>query len=81
MEADERLDAAAARIPSVKGDGDYMERGEDVARNLDKLYAYLQRRLTDGHIRNDDEALGEVAEHLSALGSAWREAANRGPAR
>ena len=55
-----------------------VERGEEVARNLDRLYTYLQRRLTEGHLANDDDALGEVARHLSELGSAWREAARRG---
>lgn len=54
-----------------------LERGKDVARNLDRLYAYLQRRLTEGHLRNDDAALGEVACHLHELASVWREAARR----
>ena len=54
-----------------------MKQGEGVAHNLDRLYTYLQRRLTEGHLQNDDEALGEVAAHLTELSSAWREAARR----
>ncbi len=49
-----------------------MERGGEVARNFDRLYAYLLRRLTDGHHRNDDGALAEAARHLGDLGQAWR---------
>jgi flagellar protein FliS len=52
-----------------------MKRGDEVARNLDRLYTYLQRRLTEGHLQNDDGALEEVANHLTELGAAWRQAA------
>lgn len=54
-----------------------MDQGGEVAGNLDRLYSYLQSRLTQGHLHNDDEAFGEVASHLAELGSAWREAAGR----
>jgi flagellar protein FliS len=53
------------------------ERGGEVAGNLDRLYAYLQRRLSEGHRRNDDAAFAEIAAHLGELGAAWREAAAR----
>lgn len=54
-----------------------IEKGGDVARNMDRLYAYLLRRITEGHLRNDDSAFAEVASHLAEVGSAWREAASR----
>jgi flagellar protein FliS len=54
-----------------------MERGGDVARNLDRLYAYCQRRLAEAHARNDDRAFAEIAGYVAALGSAWREIASR----
>ncbi len=54
-----------------------MDRGGEPARNMDRLYAYLLRRLSEGHLRNDQGALSEIAGHLSELGSAWREAAKR----
>ena len=54
-----------------------VERGGEVAANMDRLYAYLMRRITEGHLRNDDAAFAEVATHLGELGAAWREAAAR----
>jgi flagellar protein FliS len=53
------------------------ERGGEVAANMDRVYAYLLRRLGEGHRRNDDAAFAEIATHLSELGAAWREAAAR----
>jgi flagellar protein FliS len=53
-----------------------MEQGADVAKNLDRLYGYLQRRLTQAHLRNDDRVFEEIAGHLQELGSAWRTAAS-----
>lgn len=53
-----------------------MRAGGEVARNLDRLYTYLLRRLMSAHVHNDDSALAEVARHLSELGSAWRKAAD-----
>ena len=54
-----------------------LERGGDAARNMDRLYAYLVRRTSEGHRRNDDAAFAEVATHLGELASAWREVARR----
>lgn len=54
-----------------------MQRGGDVARNLDRLYTYFLARLTHAHLNNDAEALTEIAGHLSELGGAWRTVAGR----
>ncbi|MCP3979382.1 MAG: flagellar export chaperone FliS [bacterium] len=54
-----------------------MDRGGEVARNMDRLYDYMQRRLMTGQLRDDDEAFGEVATYLTDLGDAWREASRR----
>ncbi len=54
-----------------------MESGGEPARNLDRLYHYLQRRISEGHARNDEQALIEVGRHLGELGAAWREVASR----
>lgn len=54
-----------------------LERGGDVAKNLDRLYHYLIDRMTRSHIDNDDAGFAEVAGHLSELGAAWREVATR----
>jgi flagellar protein FliS len=54
-----------------------MDQGAEVAQNLDRLYGYMQRRLSEGHLQNDDSILGEVANHVGELASAWREVAGR----
>ncbi len=54
-----------------------MEAGGKVARDLDRLYDYLLRRVTEGHLRSDDRAFAEVAAHLGELAAAWRESASR----
>jgi flagellar protein FliS len=52
-----------------------MDEGGEVARNLDRLYTYLNLRLSEAHINNDDDAFAEIAGHLTELGAAWRQAA------
>lgn len=56
-----------------------MSRGE-IAQNLDRLYIYMQQRVSYGHLHNDDEALKEIAEHVSEMTAAWRAAAEQTPA-
>ena len=51
--------------------------GGDVAANLDRLYEYWKRRISQAHLNNDDAAFGEVATHVGQLASAWREVASR----
>lgn len=52
--------------------------GGDVARNLDRVYGYLLRRLSEAHVHNDDGAFAEILTHLESLGEAWRDIADRG---
>ncbi len=54
-----------------------LDRGGEVAANLDRLYGYFQRRLTEGHLDNNDAAFSEVQGHLEELGSAWQTVAGR----
>jgi flagellar secretion chaperone FliS len=54
-----------------------MERGGEVAKNLDRLYSYLLVRLCEGHLRNDAAALEEVSRHLEDMAQTWREVAAR----
>ena len=56
-----------------------MEAGAEVSRDLDRLYDYLLRRVTEGHLHSDDEAFAAVATHLGEMASAWREVASRRP--
>jgi flagellar protein FliS len=77
MAAKGRAVKRASRCLSLLQTSLDLERGGDVAGNLDRVYAYLLRRLGEGHRRNDDAAFAEIAAHLAELGSAWREAASR----
>ena len=43
------------------------ERGGDVALNLGRVYDYCQRRMLQGHLRRDVEALREVRKLLAEL--------------
>jgi flagellar protein FliS len=51
-----------------------MERGGDVARNLNSLYEYMLRRLTEANIRKDAEPAREVQGLLRELVPAWEAA-------
>jgi flagellar protein FliS len=67
----------AVRCISVLQSSLNLGQGGEVARNLDRIYGYVLRRLSEGLRDNDDRALAEVARHLGDLGSAWREVARR----
>jgi flagellar protein FliS len=47
------------------------EKGENIAKNLDSLYNYMQRRITEGDLMQDLKALEEVIQMLEELKSAW----------
>ncbi len=48
-----------------------IEKGGDVARRLQLIYAFLLRRLLEVDFRNDPRICDEVAEHLRILRSSW----------
>ena len=48
-----------------------MERGGDIAQNLDDLYDYIQRRLLLANARNDEEGLEEVHALLTQIKAGW----------
>lgn len=48
-----------------------MEKGGDIAQNLDSLYDYIQRRLIIANMENDPAILDEVAGLLMEIKSAW----------
>ena len=52
-----------------------MEKGGEVAANLEALYGYMLRRLLDVDIRNDARAAEEVINLLEPLCSSWSELA------
>lgn len=44
-----------------------------VAQDFDRIYIYLQRRLTEANIRKDKEILEEVLTHLRMMRDTWKE--------
>ncbi|MFH1861459.1 MAG: flagellar export chaperone FliS [bacterium] len=48
-----------------------LEKGQDVARNLSKLYEFLGRQLTIANLNNDAEVLRSVVTVLNDLRSTW----------
>ncbi|MBW1995829.1 MAG: flagellar export chaperone FliS [Deltaproteobacteria bacterium] len=47
------------------------EKGGQIAKNLNLLYAYMLRRITTGDIERDSKAYDEVIEILGQLVDAW----------
>jgi flagellar protein FliS len=47
------------------------ERGADISQRLAQLYDYMQRRLIEANLRQDDAPLAEVRRVLATLAEAW----------
>jgi len=47
--------------------------GGELATNLDGLYEYCIRRLTNAHAREEDEIFSEVMELMVSIREAWKE--------
>jgi flagellar protein FliS len=52
-----------------------MESGGDIAKNLDRLYAYLHELMVKAMLVNKTEPLNEAAKLLTKLREAWTEVA------
>ncbi len=48
-----------------------LEQGGEIAANLEELYDYMQRRLTEANLRNDVAMLDEVAGLLREVKAGW----------
>ncbi|MDD5092526.1 MAG: flagellar export chaperone FliS [Candidatus Wallbacteria bacterium] len=48
-----------------------LELGGDIARNLQSLYVYVNRRLLAANVKKDREIIGEVREIISSLRNAF----------
>jgi flagellar protein FliS len=57
-----------------------MERGGDVARNLESLYDYAMRRLVEANLRDDPGRLDEVAGLLDEIRAGWEAIVRNPPA-
>lgn len=49
-----------------------LERGGQIAANLDALYDYMIRTLVTANLHNDDTKLGEVERLLGEIRSGWK---------
>jgi flagellar secretion chaperone FliS len=48
-----------------------LEKGQDLATNLNDLYIYCERRLLEANIKNDIALLEEVASHIKKVQEGW----------
>jgi flagellar protein FliS len=53
-----------------------MDKGGEIAQNLDDLYTYMERRLFESHKNNDLAILDEVSDLLRQIKEAWDAIAN-----
>lgn len=51
-----------------------LERGGEIAANLDRLYTYCRRRIMESHLAADPSGLQEVAKLMAPMRDAWAEA-------
>jgi len=66
----ERISRAIDIIEGLRAHLD-MEKGGEVAANLESLYEYMARRLTEANLRNDVAMLDEVANLLREVKAGW----------
>lgn len=52
-----------------------------VAEDFDKVYEYLNNRLTEANIKKDKAILEEVLEHLRTMRDTWKEVMHVSPAK
>src|SRR5690606_2348609 len=67
----ELIGRAIAMVEGLRSALD-VERGGDLAANLEALYAYIERRLLESNLHGDAAALDEVASLLREVQSGWR---------
>jgi flagellar protein FliS len=48
-----------------------MDAGGEISANLEALYSYIERRLTEANLQNDPAALDEVLGLLGEIRNAW----------
>lgn len=70
------ISRALAIVGELRSSLDF-DRGAELARNLEDLYAYASERLLEANRGSACEALAEVTAALTPLRSAWREILGR----
>lgn len=66
----ELLSGGIAIIDALRSSLDHRSGGE-LADNLERLYDYMIRRLLEGNLQNDSQALTEVISLLKEIREAW----------
>ena len=66
----EQIGSAISILEGLKTSLD-MEKGGEIARNLEDLYTYLERRLIEANRVNDTALLDEVSDLLKQIKEAW----------
>ena len=67
-----KINDASSILMGLKDSLD-LERGGEVAQNLDALYDYVQRILLQAHMKTDEDLLDECGRLIAPVASAWRE--------
>ena len=44
-----------------------------VAQDFDRIYVYLERRMTEANLTKDPEIMEEVVTHLRSMRDTWKE--------
>ena len=65
------ISKAAGIIDALNSSID-IERGGEIGANLQRLYEYMGRRLTEANLHNDVAALKEIAQINETLLAAWK---------
>ncbi|GAA6130721.1 flagellar export chaperone FliS [Halopseudomonas sabulinigri] len=66
----EQIGKAVAIIGGLRESLDHQQGGE-VAGNLERLYAFMQQRLSEANLRNDVALLDEVIDLLREVKAGW----------
>ncbi|MGI3131250.1 flagellar export chaperone FliS [Halopseudomonas pachastrellae] len=66
----EQIGKATAIIGGLR-DALNVEQGGELAVNLDRLYAFMQQRLSEANLKNDAAMLDEVSELLREIKAGW----------
>ncbi|WP_271408469.1 flagellar export chaperone FliS [Pseudomonas sp. Q1-7] len=66
----ELIGKAISIVGGLRGALD-MERGGEVASNLDRLYEYMGTRLVEANARDDSAILDEVSQLMRTIKSGW----------
>lgn len=66
----EKMNKAVLIIGSLRSNLD-MENGGEVSENYEALYSYINRRLLEASLKNDEVILAEVTDLVRELKEAW----------